>query len=141
LMQEDKIAHYRETQIKTASQGKLVVILYDGLLRFLDLALENLPIKKFDVVNTNIIRAQDILSELSMALNMNAGEISKKLLSIYSFLNMKLIEGNVQKAQEPIQFVRKMVYELRESWNKIANKSSITPIREMKKEGGIDVAG
>jgi flagellar protein FliS len=140
-MQEDKIAHYRETQIKTASQGKLVVILYDGLLRFLDLALENLPIKKFDVVNTNIIRAQDILSELSMALNMNAGEISKKLLSIYSFLNMKLIEGNVQKAQEPIQFVRKMVYELRESWNKIANKSSITPIREMKKEGGIDVAG
>lgn len=140
-MQEDKIAHYRETQIKTASQGKLVVILYDGLLRFLDLALENLPIKKFDVVNTNIIRAQDILSELSMALNMNAGEISKKLLSIYSFLNMKLIEGNVQKDPEPIRFVRKMVYELRESWNKIANKSSITPIREMKKEGGIDVAG
>jgi flagellar protein FliS len=140
-MQEDKIAHYRETQIKTASQGKLVVILYDGLLRSLDLALENLPKKKYDVVNTNIIRAQDIIAELSMALNMNAGEISKKLLSIYSFLNMKLIEGNVQKASEPICFVRDMVYELRESWNKIANKSSITPITDMKKEGGIDVAG
>jgi len=140
-MQEDKIAHYRETQIKTASKGKLVVILYDGLLRFLDLALENLPEKKYDVVNNNIIKAQDIISELSMALNMEAGEISEKLLSIYSFLNMKLIEGNVQKQAEPILFVRKMVCDLRESWNKIANKGSITPIEDMKKEGGIDVAG
>jgi len=140
-MQEDKIAHYRETQIKTASKGKLVVILYDGLLRFLDLALENLPKKKYDVVNNNIIKAQDIISELSMALNMEAGEISDKLLSIYSFLNMKLIEGNVQKQTEPILFVRKMVCDLRESWNKIANQGSIMPIEDMKKEGGIDVAG
>ena len=140
-MQEDKIAHYRETQIKTASKGKLVVILYDGLLRFLDLALENLPKKKYDVVNNNIIKAQDIISELSMALNLEAGEISDKLLSIYSFLNMKLIEGNVQKQTEPILFVRKMVCDLRESWNKIANQGSIMPIEDMKKEGGIDVAG
>lgn len=140
-MQEDKIAHYRETQIKTASKGKLVVILYDGLLRFIDLALENLPQKKYDVVNNNIIKAQDIISELSMALNMEAGEISDKLLSIYSFLNMKLIEGNVQKQTEPILFVRKMVCDLRESWNKIANQGSIMPIEDMKKEGGIDVAG
>ncbi|MBN2322352.1 MAG: flagellar export chaperone FliS [Spirochaetes bacterium] len=139
-MQEDRIAHYRETQIKTASQGKLVVILYDGLLRFLDLALENLPKKKYDLVNNNIIRAQDILSELSMSLNMEAGDISQRLLSIYSFLNMKLIEGNVQKSEDQIRFVRRMVSELRESWNKIAKKSSITPIEEMKK-GGIDVAG
>jgi flagellar protein FliS len=140
-MQEDKIAHYRETQIKTASKGKLVVILYDGLIRFLDLALENLPKKKYDVVNNNIIRAQDIISELSISLNMEAGEISEKLLSIYSFLNMKLIEGNVQKKEEPIRFVRRMVCDLRESWNRIAKKSPITPIEDMKKKGGIDVAG
>jgi flagellar protein FliS len=139
-MQEDRISHYRETQIKTASQGKLVVILYDGLLRFLDLALENLPKKKYDLVNNNIIRAQDILSELSMALNMEAGDISQRLLSIYSFLNMKLIEGNVQKSEKPIRFVRRMIAELRESWNKVSKKSSIAPIEEMKK-GGIDVAG
>ena len=140
-MQEDKISHYRETQIKTASKGKLVVILYDGLLRFLDLALESLPEKKYDVVNSNIIKAQDIISELSMSLNMEAGEMSEKLLSIYSFLNMKLIEGNVKKEAEPIIFVRKMASELRESWNKIASKGSITPLEDMKKEGGIDVAG
>jgi flagellar protein FliS len=139
-MQEDRIAHYRETQIKTASQGKLVVILYDGLLRFLDLALENVPKKKYDLVSNNIIRAQDILSELSIALNMEAGDISQRLLSIYSFLNMKLIEGNVQKSEKPIRFVRRMIAELRESWNKVSKKSSITPIEEMKK-GGIDVAG
>jgi flagellin-specific chaperone FliS len=75
-----------------------------------------------------------------MALNMEAGDISQRLLSIYSFLNMKLIEGNVQKSEKPIRFVRRMIAELRESWNKVSKKSSIAPIEEMKK-GGIDVAG
>ncbi len=140
-MDQDRISHYRETQIKTATKGKLIVILYDGLIRFLDLALENLPSKKYDVVNNNILKAQDILSELGMSLNMNAGDISQKLLSIYSFLNMKLIEGNIRKDPEPIIFVRKMASELRDSWSKIAKKSGVSDIKDMKKDGGIDVAG
>jgi flagellar protein FliS len=140
-MQKDRIANYRETQIKTASKGKLVVILYDGLIRYLDLALENIPNKQYDAVNSNILKAQDILSELTMSLNMEAGDISKKLLSIYSFLNMKLFEGNIKKDAAPIAFVRKMAKELRESWSKIAKKSPIAGIDEMKKKGGIDVAG
>lgn len=140
-MEQDRISHYRETQIKTATKGKLIVILYDGLIRFLDLALENLPSKKYDVVNNNVIKAQDILSELGMSLNMDAGDISQKLLSIYSFLNMKLIEGNIRKDPEPIIFVRKMVSELRDSWSKIAKKSGVSDIKDMKKDGGIDVAG
>jgi flagellar protein FliS len=140
-MQKDRIAHYRETQIKTASKGKLVVILYDGLIRFLDLALESIPNKQYDVVNNNILKAQDVLSELTMSLNMEAGDISKKLLSIYSFLNMKLIEGNIKKDAAPISFVKKMAVELRESWNTIAKKSPIAGIDEMRKKGGIDVAG
>jgi flagellar protein FliS len=117
------------------------VILYDGLIRYLDLALENIPNKQYDAVNSNILKAQDILSELTMSLNMEAGDISKKLLSIYSFLNMKLFEGNIKKDAAPIAFVRKMAKELRESWSKIAKKSPIAGIDEMKKKGGIDVAG
>jgi flagellar protein FliS len=140
-MQKDRIAHYRETQIKTASKGKLVVILYDGLIRFLDLALENIPKKQYDEANNNILKAQDIVSELTMSLNMEAGDISKKLLSVYSFFNMKLIEGNIKKDVAPIAFVRKMAGELRESWSTVAKKSSIVKIEEMKKKGGIDVAG
>ena len=140
-MENENILHYRETQIKTASKGKLVVILYDGLLRFLDLALENMPRKKFDVVNNNILKAQDIITELIMSLNMEAGDISQKLFSIYTFFNKMLIEGNMKKDPKPILFVRKMVAELRDAWNQIANKGGTPDIEDMKKEGGIDIAG
>lgn len=140
-MEKDHISSYRETQIKTASRGKLIVLLYDGLVKFLDIALENMPKKKYDIVNRNIIKAQDIIAELIMALNMEAGEVSGKLLSIYTFLNTKLIEANVQKAPEAIKFVRDMMCELRDAWGEIAKKSPNPDMNEMKKEGGIDIAG
>lgn len=141
LMNKDKIASYRETQIKTASKGRLVVIMYDGLIKALDIALESLSQKKYDVVNNNLLKAQDIITELMLSLNMEAGDISHKLFNIYSFLNRKLIEANVEKKPEPIRFVKRMASELREAWNTIARKSGTPTIDEMKKEGGIDVAG
>lgn len=140
-MDKDRITSYRETQIKTASKGKLVVFLYDGLIRFLEIALENFPLKKYDVVNNNILKAQDIISELIISLNLDAGDMSRKLLSIYSFFNTKLIEGNIQKNPEPVKFVRNMICELRDAWNEAAKKGGTPNINEMKKEGGIDIAG
>ena len=140
-MDKERISSYRETQIKTASKGALVVLLYDGLIRYLDIALENIPEKQYDVVNTNILKAQDIISELIMSLNFEAGDISQKLMNIYSFLNSKLIEGNVKKDPEPIKFVRNMACELREAWKEIAKKSGTPDIKNMQTEGGIDIAG
>ena len=82
-MNQERIHHYRETQIKTASKGKLVVMLYDGIIRNLDIAIEAIPEKHFDVANSSILKAQDIISELIMALNMKAGDFSNKLLNIF----------------------------------------------------------
>ena len=121
-MERERISSYRETQIKTASKGTLIVLLYDGLIRFIDIALENLPVKKYDLVNENVLKAQDILSELILALNFEAGEISHSLFNIYTFLNSKLIEGNVKKDPKPLTFVRTMASELREAWSKVAKK-------------------
>jgi flagellar protein FliS len=140
-MDKERISSYRETQIKTASKGKLVVLLYDGLIRFLDIALENLPKKRYDLVNENLLKAQDIIAELMMSLNFEAGDISNKLLSIYSFFNSKLIEGNIKKDQAPIAFVRRMSSDLRDAWNEISKKGKVPELDEMKKKGGIDVAG
>ncbi|MFW6138706.1 MAG: flagellar export chaperone FliS [Spirochaetota bacterium] len=140
-MNQEGIHNYRETQIKTASRGKLIVILYDAMIRSLDIAIENIPKKKYDVVNNHIIKAQDIISELIVSLNMEAGDISKKLLNIYTFLNNKLIEGNMTKRTEPLKFVKRMACELREAWNQIVKDSPVTDIEDMDKSGGIDVAG
>ena len=141
FMDSEGVSHYRETQIKTASKGKLIVFLYDGLIRFIDRALENLPAKKYDIVNTNILKSQDILTELTLSLNMEAGDFANKLMSIYTFLNTKLIEANVNKDPVPLQFVKRMVTELRDAWNQIVKNSPNPDLNEMEKAGGIDIAG
>ncbi|PKL19000.1 MAG: flagellar export chaperone FliS [Spirochaetae bacterium HGW-Spirochaetae-5] len=60
---------YKQTQITTANQGKLIVMLYDGAIKFLTIALDNMSPKSYDVVNNNIIKAQDIITELLLSLN------------------------------------------------------------------------
>lgn len=140
-MNQERVHNYRETQIKTASKGKLIVMLYDGIVRNLDIAIEAIPEKQFDVANRSILNAQDIISELIVSLNMDVGDFSKNLLNIYSFLNARLIDANMRKAIKPLNFVRKMVSELREAWIEITKKSPNPDLDEMKKAGGIDIAG
>jgi len=140
-MNQERVHNYRETQIKTASKGKLIVMLYDGIVRNLDIAIEAIPEKQLDVANKSILNAQDIISELIVSLNMDAGDFSRNLLNIYSFLNTRLIDANMRKVVEPLNFVRKMVCELREAWVEITKKSQNPELDEMKKGGGIDIAG
>ena len=78
---------YKQTQITTANQGKLIVMLYDGAIKFLNIALDNMSPKTYDVVNNNIIKAQDIITELLLSLNMDeGGEISQNLFNLYMYL-------------------------------------------------------
>ena len=93
------------------------------------------------LANNSIVKAQDIISELILALDMDAGDFSNNLLSIYSFLNTRLIDANMRKDVEPLKFVQRMVSELREAWTQITRNSPNPNLDEMKKGGGIDVAG
>jgi flagellar secretion chaperone FliS len=118
-------AQYKQTEINTANQGKLIVMLYDGAIRFLNIALESLPEKKYDVVNNNILKAQDIITELMLSLNMEAGgQIAQNLFSLYVYFKKKLIESNIKKEPDGINEVLKHLTDLRSSWNQIAAKES-----------------
>ena len=72
---------------------------------------------------------------------MEAGDFANKLMSIYTFLNTKLIEANVNKDPVPLRFVKRMVTELRDAWNQIVKNSPNPDLNEMEKAGGIDIAG
>ncbi len=114
---------YKETQVNTANQGKLIVMLYEGAIRFLKIALDNLPKKKFEVVNTNIIKTQEIISELMCSINFEAGDLADKLYSLYSYMNKQLVEANINKKAEPIKEVIRHLEDLNSSWTQIANQS------------------
>jgi len=133
---------YKETQIKTAAQGKLILMLYDGAIKFLNLALESLGSqhRRFDTVSANLIRSQDIITELMVSLDFDrGGEIAKALFSLYLYMNRRILDGNIRKEAQPLEEVRTILADLREAWASIADKA---PAESPSAEGGgVNIAG
>lgn len=131
---------YRQVQIKTANQGRLILMLYDGAIRNIDVALEALPQRqrRYDLANTAIVKAQDIIGELMASLDFDrGGEIARNLFTLYVFMNRQMLEANLRKTDAPLRDVRRMLLELRGAWaaaaNKIAAKDGAT--------SRVDIAG
>ncbi|HBD96344.1 MAG: flagellar export chaperone FliS [Spirochaetes bacterium GWF1_31_7] len=137
---------YKKNQIETADQGKLIVMLYDGAIKFISRAIELMDRKKvtgedIETIHKNIIRTQDIITELMSSLNMDAGDISQRLFSIYMYMNNKLIEGNIQKDSKPLTEVKNHLIELREAWFQAAKTVAQDPKQAVGSgAGGINIA-
>lgn len=116
---------YKETQIKTANQGKLIVMLYDGAIKFLNQSKDAVKNNDIEEAHNKIVRAQDIIMELCLSLNMEAGEIAHKLYNLYLYMNKRLMEANVYKTDEPIDEVLTMLVDLKEVWTEVSGK--VTP--------------
>lgn len=114
---------YKKAGVQTASGGKLILMLYDGAIKFLNQSLEGLKEKKYDVVNNNIIKGQNILTELMLSLNMNVGEIAENLYSLYDYMNRRLIEANIKKDGEIIKEILGMLTDLRATWEEAIKRS------------------
>jgi len=134
---------YKQTQIETANQGKLIVMLYDGAIKFLTIALDNMTPRKYDVVNNNIIKAQDIITELTLSLNMDAGgEISQNLFNLYMYFKKRLLEANVNKDPEIVKHTIKLLKDLRDAWEQIsATESKSDSSSNITSKGSFSIEG
>ena len=113
----DGYQKYKQVEINTASQNRLVVMLYDGAIKFLEEACKSMDKKHgTEQVHNNIVKAQEIIYELLSSLNYEAGEIANRLASIYTYMNQKLTEGNVSKTKPPVLEVIKYLKELKSAW-------------------------
>ena len=114
--------NYREVEIETASGLRLVVMLYAGAIKFLNIAKEGIKSKKLDIANNNIIKAQDIISELMTSLNFEAGEIAHNLYSLYLYMNRRLLESNIEKNSDIINEVLNLLNTLKGAWEELLKK-------------------
>lgn len=119
---------YRTNAVLTASPGQLVLMLYDGALRALALAREGFSrpeddVRRIEVINQQLLKAQAILSELQAGLNFEAGgEIAKTLNSLYDYYNRRLFEANMRKQAAPVIEVERLLGELRAGWAEMLAK-------------------
>ncbi len=138
----DQLKSYKETKIKTANQGKLIVMLYDGAIKYLNLALDSMDEtdKHYDEISNNIIKVQDIVTELMVSLDFErGGEISKNLFSLYVFMNRQLLEANVRKSINPLGEVKALLLELRSAWAEVSERRDLES--RTGQGGGVNIAG
>jgi len=115
------IAAYQQTAIGTQSKGRLIVMLYDGAIKFLKLAVRELEAGNHAAKGQYINRAQDILNELNAVLDMDTGgEVASNLRRLYLFMNRRLSEANGKRDPQMICEVITLLEELNQSWRAIA---------------------
>jgi flagellar secretion chaperone FliS len=114
-------AAYRQQSVMTASPGQLVVMLYDGALRFLQQAATAMRAGEHLACDQKLRRAEAIIDELHMVLDKErGGEIASRLEGIYVFCKRHLIEARIERDGGRIDKVSELLAELRGAWAEIA---------------------
>ena len=113
---------YTESSVLTAPPEKLVVMLYDGAIRFLNVGALAMRSGDFVQARERVRRAEAIIDELNYSLDMSQGEIAVRLRSIYIFSKKHLLQANLQRDPEALDTVVKLLGELREAWESIAGR-------------------
>jgi flagellar protein FliS len=123
---------YRQVAMQTAAPGQIVLMLFEGAIRFLDRAENGFtiedPAEANQTIHNNIQRAQEILHELNMALDVEqGGELAHTLRSLYEYMDRRLLESNLQKTVEGLVESRKHLGTLREAWSDMLQGKSTVP--------------
>ncbi|MDQ6422498.1 flagellar export chaperone FliS [Paenibacillus sp. LHD-117] len=120
LQQRNK---YLETTVQTASPAQLLIMLYDGAIRFCRQGIEAIKSNQNAEANTNLLKTQNIVSEFIITLDRKS-PMADELLSLYEYFNSRLIEANLKKSVEPAQEVLDYLIELKETWIQAAKQSN-----------------
>ena len=145
-MAYNALSAYKETRIRTASPGQLVVMLYDEAVKQLDKVLELANLNKsgkanpnsIEVIGNAIVKTRDIITELMVSLDFEqGGEIAQNLFSLYSWFNKELLESHMSMDTGRMKSVRNMINDLRNAWVETTSKSSA----KGRAVEGINIAG
>lgn len=113
---------YSNNAVTTASPGELTLMLYNGCLKFINQAKQAISGQNIEVKNTSIQKAQAIVQELMVTLNMDM-TVSENLLSLYDYLNRRLIEANIKNDIAILEEVEGFVTEFRDTWKEVIQKN------------------
>jgi flagellar protein FliS len=119
---------YRSVAVTTATPGQLVLMLFDGALRFISTALHGFELEgiaaRNEQIHNNLIKTQNVLLELQASLDLKAGgEFAQTMYGLYGFMLAELQRANLGKTAEPIRTVERLLREIRDSWAQMLDQT------------------
>jgi len=115
--------NYKKQEVEGATKGKIVVLLFEGTIKFLRKASKAIDENNIQEAHNNIVKAENILYELMSTLNMDAGEIADNLMRLYDFMIWQLIEAN------KVESVIELLLPLCDAWKQIVEKDNISVVK------------
>lgn len=109
---------YKGTAINTASPADLTLMLYNGAIKFCNLAIMGIEEKDIEKAHNNIVKAQNIIGELRRTLNFKY-EISKDYDLVYNIILRKLLMANIHKSVDELNDALNEIREMRDIWMKV----------------------
>lgn len=111
-------AQYNNSKILTASPAELTLMLYDGAIKFCNIAEEAIDNKDIEKAHNNIIKVQNIIDYLRKTLDMKY-EVAKEFENIYVYLNRRLVEANIKKDKEILKEINTHLHSVRDTWKEV----------------------
>jgi len=113
---------YRRQQVLNAPPEQLTLMLYNGCLKFIDEGTAFLGEKNYEAANNSLQKAQRIISEFRLTLNMDY-DISRQLLMLYNYVYDRLVEGNIKSDKSKLDEAKGIITELRDAWAEAMKKA------------------
>lgn len=116
-------AKYNNSKVLTASPAELTLMLYDGAIKFCNIAIMGIEQKDINKAHTNIIKVQKIVEEFRATLD-HKYPVAEEFDRVYVYLLKRLLEANVKKDAEILEEVNSHLRSMRDNWKEVmrANK-------------------
>ncbi|MFC5469706.1 flagellar export chaperone FliS [Cohnella suwonensis] len=114
---------YQQSSVQTASPAQLILLLYDGAIRFIKQGVDSMENRNIEKTNENLIKAQKVVNELVASLD-HQYSIAQNLAKIYEYILHLLITANLKKDTAPAVEALNYLVELKEAWSQAAKAPS-----------------
>ncbi|MBR1930106.1 MAG: flagellar export chaperone FliS [Lachnospiraceae bacterium] len=115
-------AQYNNSKIMTASPAELTLMLYDGAIKFCNIAIMEIEKKNIQQAHNNIVKVQNIIDYLRGTLDMKY-PVAQDFENIYSYLSQRLLQANIKKDAEILEEVNGHLRSVRDTWKEVMNAS------------------
>ena len=113
---------YAKNKTTTASPAELTLMLYDGAIKFCNIAIEAIEKKDYKKANINIQKAEKIIGEFQGTLDFKY-PVAKDFDRVYSYIMKRLIQANMKKDTEILEEVLRHLHEMRDAWKEVMQKT------------------
>lgn len=115
---------YQQGSVNTASPAKLTMMLYDGAVRFCNIAKEALDEGNLEKANINIMKAEKIIVELRVTLDMKY-PVAKEFDTVYDYIYRRLVEANMKKDKAVLDDALKHIKTMRDTWKEVMRLNNV----------------